>query len=66
MSNHLEREAQHYWRHVKHLRLKSGLTADSNDTADELDVIRSMTENSIIRRDISRALADKQRLDRAQ
>lgn len=66
MHNHLEREAQHYWKHVKRLRLKSGLAADSHDIADELDVIRSMTENPIIRRDISRALADKQRLDRAQ
>ena len=66
MRNHIEREAFHYWKHVKHLRLTSGLTADSNDTADELDVIRSMTQNPIIRRDISRALADKMPLGRAQ
>ena len=58
MSNHIEREAQHYWKHVKHLRLTSGLTTDATETLDELDVICSMTESPIIRRDISRALAD--------
>ena len=66
MRNHIEQEAQHYWRNVKHLRLTSGLATDAADTADELDLIRSHTENPIIRRDISRALADKQKLDRAQ
>lgn len=66
MSNHIEREAQHYWKHVKHLRLTSGLATDSADTADELDLIRGMTENPIIRRDISRALAASEALDRAQ
>lgn len=66
MHNRIEQEARHYWRHVKRLRLTSGLTADSDDDRDELDVIRSMTEHPIIRRDISRALADNKRLDRAQ
>ena len=66
MSNHIEHEIQHYWKHVKHLRLTSGLAADSADTVDELDVVRDMTENPIIRRDISRALAGAQKLDRAQ
>lgn len=66
MRNHLESEAQHYWKHVKHLRLTSDLTADNHDTVDELDVIRSMTGHAIIRRDISRALADTQTLGRAQ
>ena len=61
MSNHIEREIQHYWKHVKHLRLTSVLasdSADTSDTEDELEVVRSMTENPIIRRDISRALAE--------
>lgn len=66
MRNHIESEAQHYWKHVKHLRLTSGLATDTADTVDELDVIRGMTENPIIRRDISRALSDKVSLDRAQ
>lgn len=58
MRNHIESEAQHYWKHVKHLRLTSGLAGDTADTRDELEVVRSMTENPIIRRDISRALAE--------
>lgn len=61
MSNHIEHEIQHYWKHVKHLRLASVLardSADTSDTEDELEVVRSMTENPIIRRDISRALAE--------
>lgn len=61
MSNHIEREIQRYWKHVKHLRLTSVLasdSADTSDTEDELEVVRSMTENPIIRRDISRALAE--------
>lgn len=61
MSNHIEREIQHYWKHVKHLRLASVLTApdaDTTDAEDELEVVRSMTENPTIRRDISRALAE--------
>ena len=58
MSNHIEREIQHYWQHVKHLRLASVLPVNTADTEDELEVVRSMTENPIIRRDISRALAD--------
>ncbi len=61
MSNHIEHEIQHYWKHVKHLRLASVLTApdaDTTDAEDELEVVRSMTENPIIRRDISRALAE--------
>ena len=66
MQNHIEREAQHYWKHVKHLRLTSGLATDAADTVDELELVRSMTESPIIRRDISRALADKMSLDRAQ
>jgi len=66
MPNHIEAEAQHYWRNVKRLRLTSGLATDAADTVDELDLIRAHTENPVIRRDISRALADKQSLDRAQ
>lgn len=61
MSSHIEREIHHYWKHVKHLRLASVLasdSADTSDTEDELEVVRSMTENPIIRRDISRALAE--------
>lgn len=61
MSSHIEHEIQHYWKHVKHLRLASVLAshnADTSDAEDELEVVRSMTENPIIRRDISRALAE--------
>ena len=58
MSSHIEREIQHYWKHVKRLRLASVLASDTADTRDELEVVRSMTENPIIRRDISRALAE--------
>ena len=66
MPNHIEREALHYWTHVKRLRVTSGLATDAADTRDELDLIRSMSENPIIRRDISRALADSVALGRAQ